>query len=182
MSWTLEHSAEAGELLPSLCLCVQVTQSDLLAVPEGPRTEATLRTNCIVGVQYLEAWLGGMGCVPIDNLMEDAATAEICRTQVGLVLPILPGIRVVHKHIGSCDQAWMGAWAACASTPEGRDAATAEICRDLPRSAEIRHRCLCLPPARWQDAVLLAALQTLVVESGGHVPYKHKLAACAATT
>ena len=61
---------------------VQVTQSDLLAVPEGPRTEATLRTNCTVGVQYLEAWLGGMGCVPIDNLMEDAATAEICRTQV----------------------------------------------------------------------------------------------------
>ena len=60
----------------------QVTQSDLLAVPEGPRTEATLRTNCTVGVQYLEAWLGGMGCVPLDNLMEDAATAEICRTQV----------------------------------------------------------------------------------------------------
>ena len=60
----------------------QVTQSDLLAIPEGPRTEATLRTNCTVGVQYLEAWLGGMGCVPLDNLMEDAATAEICRTQV----------------------------------------------------------------------------------------------------
>lgn len=49
---------------------------------QGPRTEATLRTNCLVGVQYLEAWLGGLGCVPIDNLMEDAATAEICRTQV----------------------------------------------------------------------------------------------------
>ena len=60
----------------------QVTASDLLAVPEGPRTEATLRTNCTVGVQYLEAWLGGLGCVPLDNLMEDAATAEICRTQV----------------------------------------------------------------------------------------------------
>lgn len=36
----------------------------------------------MVGVQYLEAWLGGMGCVPLYNLMEDAATAEICRTQV----------------------------------------------------------------------------------------------------
>lgn len=56
----------------------------MLAVqaPKGPRTEATLRTNCLVGVQYLEAWLGGLGCVPLYNLMEDAATAEICRTQV----------------------------------------------------------------------------------------------------
>ena len=53
-----------------------------LQAPQGPRTEGTLRTNCLVGVQYLEAWLGGLGCVPIDNLMEDAATAEICRTQV----------------------------------------------------------------------------------------------------
>jgi hypothetical protein len=43
---------------------------------------ATLRSNVSVGVQYLEAWLGGLGCVPLDNLMEDAATAEICRTQV----------------------------------------------------------------------------------------------------
>ena len=59
----------------------QVTAADLLALPEGPRTEATLRTNCVVGVQYLEAWLGDLGCVPLDNLMEDAATAEICRTQ-----------------------------------------------------------------------------------------------------
>ena len=43
---------------------------------------ATLRNNVVVGVQYLEAWLGGLGCVPLYNLMEDAATAEICRTQV----------------------------------------------------------------------------------------------------
>jgi len=50
-------------------------------VPRGPRTEACLRHNCVVGVQYLEAWLGGLGCVPLYNLMEDAATAEICRTQ-----------------------------------------------------------------------------------------------------
>ena len=53
-----------------------------MQAPQGPRTEATLRTNCLVGVQYLEAWLGGLGCVPLYNLMEDAATAEICRTQV----------------------------------------------------------------------------------------------------
>ena len=41
-----------------------------------------MRNNISVGVQYLEAWLGGMGCVPLHNLMEDAATAEIGRTQV----------------------------------------------------------------------------------------------------
>ena len=54
----------------------------MLQVPQGVRTEACLRNNISVGVQYLEAWLGGMGCVPLHNLMEDAATAEIGRTQV----------------------------------------------------------------------------------------------------
>jgi malate synthase len=54
----------------------------LLAVPEGAITEAGLRWNVDVGLQYLAAWLGGQGCVPIYNLMEDTATAEICRTQV----------------------------------------------------------------------------------------------------
>ena len=61
---------------------VRVTAADLLAVPEGTITAEGLRTNIEVGVRYLGAWLGGNGCVPIHNLMEDAATAEICRTQV----------------------------------------------------------------------------------------------------
>jgi malate synthase len=61
---------------------VAVGESDLLAVPRGARTEAGLRWNLRVGVQYLEAWLRGTGCVPLYNLMEDAATAEISRTQV----------------------------------------------------------------------------------------------------
>ncbi len=61
---------------------VHVTAADLLAVPDGPITEEGLRTNIRVGVQYLEAWLGGLGCVPLYNLMEDAATAEISRAQV----------------------------------------------------------------------------------------------------
>lgn len=61
---------------------VAVTAADLLAVPVGPRTLATLRHNCAVGVLYIEAWLRGAGCVPLFGLMEDAATAEICRTQV----------------------------------------------------------------------------------------------------
>jgi len=61
---------------------VNVTPADLLQVPEGTISEAGLRLNIDVGIQYLEAWLGGNGCVPIYNLMEDAATAEISRTQV----------------------------------------------------------------------------------------------------
>src|SRR5256886_9732644 len=61
---------------------VRVTAPDLLAVPEGEITEAGLRTNVDVGIQYVESWLRGVGCVPIYNLMEDAATAEISRSQV----------------------------------------------------------------------------------------------------
>jgi malate synthase len=61
---------------------VRVAAADLLVVPEGTITEAGLRTNISVGVQYLESWLRGLGCVPINNLMEDAATAEISRAQV----------------------------------------------------------------------------------------------------
>ncbi len=61
---------------------VRVTAKDLLAVPPGAITEAGLRNNIAVGIQYLAAWLGGNGCVPIYHLMEDAATAEISRAQV----------------------------------------------------------------------------------------------------
>jgi len=58
------------------------TAATLIERPTGGRTEAGLRHNIDVGIQYLAAWLGGSGCVPIYNLMEDAATAEISRTQV----------------------------------------------------------------------------------------------------
>jgi malate synthase A len=61
---------------------VKIGQKDLLEVHEGTRTEAGLRENIRVGVQYIEAWLRGRGAVPLYNLMEDAATAEICRAQV----------------------------------------------------------------------------------------------------
>ncbi|MCP3918181.1 MAG: malate synthase A [bacterium] len=59
-----------------------VTAKDLLAVPEGESTMRGLRMNLNVGILYLEAWLRGKGCVPLYDLMEDAATAEISRTQV----------------------------------------------------------------------------------------------------
>lgn len=61
---------------------VTVTARDLLQVPKGPITEAGLRNNVSVGVQYMAHWLGGNGCVPLYHLMEDAATAEIARAQV----------------------------------------------------------------------------------------------------
>ncbi len=62
---------------------VQVSAADLLQfTPEAPITEAGLRYNINVGIHYLGSWLTGNGCVPIHNLMEDAATAEISRSQV----------------------------------------------------------------------------------------------------
>lgn len=61
---------------------VQVSAADLLTPSAGDITEEGVRLNLKVGIQYLEAWLGGNGCVPLYNLMEDAATAEISRAQV----------------------------------------------------------------------------------------------------
>jgi malate synthase len=63
-------------------LHVNVLRDDLLKIHEGSKTEAGFRLNIRVGVQYIEAWLGGRGAVPIYNLMEDAATAEISRAQI----------------------------------------------------------------------------------------------------
>jgi malate synthase len=61
-------------------------RADMLELHAGPRTEAGARENIRVGVQYVAAWLCGRGAVPLYNLMEDAATAEICRTQLWQLL------------------------------------------------------------------------------------------------
>jgi malate synthase len=61
---------------------VGVARDDMLRIHDGTRTEEGFRLNIRVAVQYLEAWLGGHGAVPIYHLMEDAATAEICRAQI----------------------------------------------------------------------------------------------------
>ena len=61
---------------------VAVSRDDMLQVHQGARTERGLRENIRVGVQYIEAWLRGRGAVPLYNLMEDAATAEISRAQI----------------------------------------------------------------------------------------------------
>jgi malate synthase len=59
-----------------------ITAADLLQVAKGKITETGVRDNISVAVQYMAAWLDGNGCVPINNLMEDAATAEISRAQL----------------------------------------------------------------------------------------------------
>jgi malate synthase len=61
---------------------VQVSARDLLTVPQGTITLAGLRNNVAAALRYTESWLGGQGCVPLYNLMEDAATAEISRAQI----------------------------------------------------------------------------------------------------
>jgi malate synthase len=61
---------------------LRVVPTDLLRIPDGPITEEGVRRNTRVAVRYLEAWLRGVGCVPIDHLMEDAATVEIARCQL----------------------------------------------------------------------------------------------------
>ena len=76
-----EHMPQANQL-NRVDDGAEVTQADMLCIHEGQRTEAGLRQNIRVGVQYIEAWLAGRGAVPLYNLMEDAATAEICRSQI----------------------------------------------------------------------------------------------------
>ena len=61
---------------------IHITEEDLVEIPKGTVTEAGIRKNINVGILYTEAWLRGHGAVALYNLMEDAATAEISRTQV----------------------------------------------------------------------------------------------------
>jgi malate synthase len=61
---------------------VSITANDLLQTPQGERTEDDIRKNINVSLQYINSWLSGTGCVPINNLMEDAATVEISRALI----------------------------------------------------------------------------------------------------
>jgi malate synthase len=75
-----EHMPDANQVDRQFDYGIEA--ADLLTRPEGQLTEAGLRNNINVGIGYVEAWISGNGCVPLHNLMEDAATAEISRTQV----------------------------------------------------------------------------------------------------
>lgn len=74
---------------------VHISAADLLQVPKGKITQQGLRDNIRVAIQYMAAWLSGNGCVPINHLMEDAATAEISRAQIW---------QWVHHETGILDQ------------------------------------------------------------------------------
>ena len=99
------------------------TANDLLQLPTGTITEAGLKQNVAVGLGYLEAWLRGIGCVPLFNMMEDAATAEISRSQLW---------QWVHHH---------------AKLEDGR-LVTAELC-DEYIDAELAQAKQSFPPERY---------------------------------
>jgi len=117
------------------------TAADLLQVPTGEITEAGLRQNIAVGLGYLEAWLRGTGCVPLFNLMEDAATAEISRAQLwqwihhgallkdGRKIDIALCDRIIDEELAKAKQAGD---AARTSAYEK----SAQLMRDLIRSPE----------------------------------------------
>jgi len=120
---------------------LRVTVGDLLQVPEGSRTEAGLRNNIAVGIGYLEAWLRGTGCVPLFNLMEDAATAEIARAQVwqwlhhGLSLQ--DGRTVTYRLVRDLLREELDAWRARVGAERyllGRFGDAAELFRELVES------------------------------------------------
>ena len=76
------HMKTPNQIHKQIYLNDTITQKDLLCVPKGTCTEEGFGNNIQVGFQYLNSWLNGNGCVPINNLMEDAATAEISRSQI----------------------------------------------------------------------------------------------------
>jgi malate synthase len=77
-----EHMPQPNQIKPPAEARSPITAANLLELPKGNITEGGLRRNIDVGLQYLESWLRGNGCVPIYDLMEDAATAEISRSQL----------------------------------------------------------------------------------------------------
>ena len=77
-----DHMPEPNQIKKNKYFNSKITEHDLSCVPIGSCTEECLRENINVGFIYLKSWLDGNGCVPINNLMEDAATAEISRTQI----------------------------------------------------------------------------------------------------
>jgi malate synthase len=77
-----EHMTGQNQIQQPATKGAKITEKDLVEVPQGPLTEAGFARNVDVALQYIESWLRGNGCVPIYNLMEDAATAEISRAQL----------------------------------------------------------------------------------------------------
>ena len=92
-------------------------RDEMLELHKGPRTEAGARENIRVGVQYLAAWLGGKGAVPLYNLMEDAATAEICRTQLWQWLQFEAPLDDGRRFTLDLFEHWFDEESACSEVP-----------------------------------------------------------------
>ena len=77
-----DHMPWKNQINKSTLYNRSITPNDLITVPIGTCTEGMLRKNIRIGYEYTKAWIAGNGCVPLNNLMEDAATAEISRAQI----------------------------------------------------------------------------------------------------
>jgi len=99
-----EHMPADNQIDKQLCLNYSIESSDLLRAPKGPCTDFALRKNISIAFQYINSWINGNGCVPIDNLMEDAATAEISRAQIWQwrkhKIYLSNGKQVTNKYLG----------------------------------------------------------------------------------
>ena len=88
----------------------EISEEDLLTMPHGDITRKGLLQNIDVGIQYIHAWISGNGCVPLYNLMEDAATAEISRTQVWQWVnhgaTMKDGTKIDHDLVNSLIDEW----------------------------------------------------------------------------
>ncbi|HTB98315.1 MAG TPA: malate synthase A [Terracidiphilus sp.] len=151
----MPESNQIGKQLPDF----RPVAEDLLRIPPGEITEAGLKQNVAVGLGYLEAWMRGIGCVPLFNLMEDAATAEISRAQLwqwihrkaklanGLVVDLPMVDRLIGEELERqrtvVDQARFAAYEKAA-----------ELMRTL------------IQPPKFVDFLTLPAYQTLLAEEG----------------
>jgi len=99
-----EHLKTPNQIDKQIYLNYSIESDDLLCTPKGQCTEAALRKNIGIAFQYINSWINGNGCVPIDNLMEDAATAEISRAQIWQwrkhKIYLSNGKQVTNKYLG----------------------------------------------------------------------------------
>ena len=99
-----EHLKTPNQIDKQIYLNYSIEPEDLLCTPKGQCTEVALRKNIGIAFQYINSWINGNGCVPIDNLMEDAATAEISRAQIWQwrkhKIYLSNGKQVTNKYLG----------------------------------------------------------------------------------
>jgi malate synthase len=138
---------------------VHVEAAQLLQAPQGPITERGLRDNLRIGIEYLTAWLAGVGCVPLNDLMEDAATAEISRAQVWQWLRhgarLDDGRRVERAFVEQCIDEECGALRATLLA-RGEDPAHHDRARSLFAQLTLNER--------FEDFLTLSAYRTLLLQ------------------